>query len=154
MKTPIKYSAHGVWKVTTEGDCEGRTTSHLGTHEGYIDDIAFALADKCYYSLQFERVDPKELDQKPKRDVTNVSLGIDSGSWDLHGDALVAYWEELLKGRDVTVVGHKYYAGVEIARGRDNDIVRKRQAEKLKQEREDALRKLTTREKAILGIKT
>jgi hypothetical protein len=46
--TPI-----GWWHVTTEGDCEGRTTNNLGDHYGHIADIAFALADKCHYSLQF-----------------------------------------------------------------------------------------------------
>ena len=28
----------GIWHVTTEGDCEGRSTRDLGIHEGYIDE--------------------------------------------------------------------------------------------------------------------
>lgn len=43
----------GIWHVTTEGDCEGRSPRDLGFHEGYIDEIALALADKCFYSLYF-----------------------------------------------------------------------------------------------------
>ena len=34
---------YGIWIVTTEGDCEGRSTRHLGVFQGYIDDIAFAF---------------------------------------------------------------------------------------------------------------
>lgn len=48
-----EYSNYGTFEVTTEGDCEGRSVRHLGTFTGYIDEIAFALADKCYYSLRF-----------------------------------------------------------------------------------------------------
>lgn len=42
-----EYSNYGTFKVTTEGDCEGKSVRHLGTFTGYIDEIAFALADKC-----------------------------------------------------------------------------------------------------------
>lgn len=31
---------YGIWIVTTEGDCEGRSTRHLGVFQEYIDDIA------------------------------------------------------------------------------------------------------------------
>lgn len=41
----------GIWHVTTEGDCEGRSPRDLGFHEGYIDEIALALADKCFYEI-------------------------------------------------------------------------------------------------------
>ena len=53
-------SVYGVWKVTTEADCEGRTVAQLGTYEGFVDDIAFSLADKCYYVLDFELIDLKK----------------------------------------------------------------------------------------------
>lgn len=43
----------GWWKVTTEGDCEGRTTEQLGTHYGHVAEIAFSLG--CAYSLRFEK---------------------------------------------------------------------------------------------------
>ena len=39
-----KYTNYGTFKVTTEGDCEGKSTRDLGVHTGYIDEIAFALA--------------------------------------------------------------------------------------------------------------
>ena len=44
---------YGLWKVTTEGDEEGRTTKSLGIYEGWVDEIALYLSDKCYYSLTF-----------------------------------------------------------------------------------------------------
>lgn len=53
MTNPYEQ-AYGTWKVTTEGDCEGRSIRDLGTYTGYLDEMAFALADKCCYSLQFD----------------------------------------------------------------------------------------------------
>jgi hypothetical protein len=55
-------SAYGTWNVTTEGDVEGRSTRQLGTHTGFIDDIAFKLADQAYYGLRFDPVDPAEIE--------------------------------------------------------------------------------------------
>ena len=48
IKAPYD-KVYGLWNVTTEGDCEGRSVRNLGTYEGNIDEIAFALADKCFY---------------------------------------------------------------------------------------------------------
>lgn len=50
--TPINW-----WQVTTEGDCEGRTTKDLGDFYGHMVEIAFHLADKVYYSLTFKPID-------------------------------------------------------------------------------------------------
>lgn len=166
------YPTYGHWHVTTEGDVEGRSTRDLGTHEGHIDDIAFALADQCYYSLRFDFVKPSELlnTKKPARKKVNVSLGIDSGTWDLHGQDLVDYWQECFKGRGVTVLGNQYFAGVEIARDADaeaileerrqeelernrRDIARRVNDETLERQRREARSKLTLRERQILGLK-
>lgn len=40
----------------------------------------------------------------PKRDAVNVSLDIDSGTWDMKPDVRVEYFRELLKDRDVGVL--------------------------------------------------
>jgi hypothetical protein len=45
----------GWWKVTTEGDCEGKTTKQLGTHYGHVAEIAFSIAEGRGYSLCFEK---------------------------------------------------------------------------------------------------
>lgn len=63
----------GVWRVTTEGDCEGRTTVELGFWEGHIADIAFYLDNCCGYSLHFSKCN--ELIRKPLF-TKNVSSGV------------------------------------------------------------------------------
>ena len=45
-----------LYEVTTEGDCEGRSSRSLGIWEGNISNIAFHLADKMVYSLRFEPI--------------------------------------------------------------------------------------------------
>ncbi|AFQ96441.1 hypothetical protein [Bacillus phage vB_BceM_Bc431v3] len=55
-KKPIPFDPEGTWKVTTEGDCEGRSTKQLGTYEGHILDVVRQLAGQAYYQLTFERV--------------------------------------------------------------------------------------------------
>jgi hypothetical protein len=48
---------YGIWVVTTEGDCEGKSTKTLGCYRGFVDEIAFRLADKAYYALTFTESD-------------------------------------------------------------------------------------------------
>jgi hypothetical protein len=45
----------GWWKVTTEGDVEGRSTDQLGTHYGHVVEIAMSLPRGGCYSLRFEK---------------------------------------------------------------------------------------------------
>ncbi|QFP93275.1 UNVERIFIED_ORG: hypothetical protein Xoosp15_10 [Xanthomonas phage Xoo-sp15] len=58
-KKPIPFNPEGVWRVTTEGDCEGRSVRQLGTYEGHILDVVRQLAGQAYYQLTFERVKPE-----------------------------------------------------------------------------------------------
>jgi hypothetical protein len=112
-----KLSAYGTWHVTTEGDVEGRTTADLGVHEGYLDDIAFALGGKAYYSLHFEAArelpPPKKL--KPVSRV-HVTLDIGSGTWDMDAEQRRRYFERLFSGRDVEVEKGTFYASVLLKR--------------------------------------
>ena len=73
IKEPYN-NTYGLWQVTTEGDCEGRSVCNLGVYEGNIDEIAFALADKCCYCLNFRAVSPKNytLDMTPKRKTVDI----------------------------------------------------------------------------------
>ncbi|AHJ87186.1 hypothetical protein BCP8-2_148 [Bacillus phage BCP8-2] len=64
MKKPIPFDPEGVWEVTTEGDCEGRSIRRLGTYEGHILDIVRQLAGQAYYQLTFERAKPATLAAK------------------------------------------------------------------------------------------
>jgi hypothetical protein len=64
-----------IWKVTTEGDCEGRSTKELGIFKGHIVDIALSLADKSYYTLNFKETEhPKETLELPKSNKVNVVI--------------------------------------------------------------------------------
>jgi predicted methyltransferase len=46
-----------IYKVTTEGDCEGRSTSVLGYCTGIESDIEKFYADRKNYSLSIEKID-------------------------------------------------------------------------------------------------
>lgn len=136
---------YGLWKVTTEGDCEGKSTRDLGIHKGYIDEIAFALADKCSYSLNFKYLFDSDYKKTsaPKRSEVSVSLDIDSGTWDLSGEERVKWARQFLSGRDVSVSRGQYYAS----------FVIKTNKKTVEDIRNDALSKLTKEEIEALGIK-
>ena len=136
---------YGLWKVETEGDCEGRSVRQLGIYEGYIDEIAFGLADKCYYSLQFTYLSKDDINQKfvPKKDSVNINLNIESKTWDLKPDERVKWFENFLIGRDVIVSRGSSYAAVTISNRKTNDDI----------VRQTALDKLTKEEKEVLGIR-
>lgn len=143
MKNQEAYkNPYGIWRVTTEDDCEGKSICDLGIHKGYIDDIAFGLADKQYYSLQFSAVDPRELDMTPKRNEVFVSLDIDSDTWGMKDKELISFWEEMMKNRNVTVRKGRGYNVVTLTSNR-------RTVEDIRQE---ALAKLTEKERAALGL--
>lgn len=139
----------GYWEVTTEGDCEGKTVRNLGVHKGYIDEIAFALADQCYYSLRFKAVNPQGLVRTPKATEVVISLDISSGTWDLSKEGQVASLVTLLKDRDVSVKPGMYYASVLLVRGKDSKSQEEAREELI---RATALSKLSPEEKKALGL--
>lgn len=85
----------GLWKVTTEGDCEGKSTKDLGTYEGHIVDIARKLYE-CgrfpMYSYTFSPVKKIEYVANPQSQFENVSIQLDinSGTWDMNQEQRVA----------------------------------------------------------------
>lgn len=94
----MSQAALGFWKVTTQGDVEGRTTKDLGVHYGYLDDIAFALAPECYYDLKFTPVDPyARSSQAPT--ASSVSIRLESTDWST--ERRFQAMQDLLQGRDV-----------------------------------------------------
>jgi len=144
MSNKEKYlTPYGNWKVTTEGDCEGKSTTQLGTYTGYIDEIALFLANKSYYGLQFSAV----IEQMPKNPVptaksVNVSLDIDSGTWDLSPEARMCFAQRLFRSRPVIVGQSNYYACFTLqTEMSEEDLAR-----------ESALKKLTDEEKRLLGL--
>ena len=141
LKGPCS-NAYGTWKVTTERDCEGRSMRDLGTYTGYIDEIAFALADKCCYSLCFKAIVPKSLDITPKHKSVVITLDIDSGTWDMRRDERVKAIGNLLRDRDVHVEDSPGYASVKLITGKKT----------VEEKRADALAKLTEEERKLLGL--
>jgi hypothetical protein len=144
MKNRVQYPAYGTWMVTTEGDCEGRSTTNLGVHEGFIDEIAFKLGAKSYYSLNFTLVNPKEYkNELSGRDTVNIVLNIDSGTWDLTPADRAAYISNILKDRPCVVTSGSYYASVTLSK-KDTAATKK-----LKTQREKLLREIAELEKKI-----
>ena len=133
---------YGTFNVTTEGDSEGRSTRKLGTFTGYLDELAFALADKCMYSLEFTRHVPSELDMTPKRDSVNVRLSYDSETWDIPAAERVKYFEGLLKDRNVGVCPGTNYGCCLLTKHKETDEEKKAKA----------LGKLTPDERKLLGL--
>lgn len=144
--TNVDYTnPYGIWEVTTEGDCEGRTTRKLGIFEGYVDEIAFALSDKVYYSLRFKKIskiiDNIPICRIPKNEVS-ISFDIESKTWDIYGDKLVQYFNKVFNRRKVNVKSGNFFASVVLER----DIPEN-------EKRKIALSKLTEEEKELLGLK-
>lgn len=140
-------SSYGYWKVTTEGDVEGRSTRDLGTFRGHIDEIAFHLADKCFYSLRFSPIEEKDLipEFNINRVEVNISFDINTGTWDMGSLQRVEYMKEVLKDRtDVEVEEGNYYSSIK--------LVSKKIKSRNELLKEQALSKLSNEEKKVLGL--
>lgn len=143
IKEPYN-NIYGLWNVTTEGDCEGRSVCNLGVYEGNIDEIAFALADKCYYCLNFRAVSPKNytLDMTPKSKTVDIQLDIGSGTWDMDKGTRVVEVGNLMKNRPVDVIESNFYGCVRLVT--NNKTIEEKKAE--------ALAKLSLEERKLLGL--
>ena len=99
---------YGRWSVTTEGDCEGHSVVDLGTHVGYVDDIAFYLADRAYYSLKFKKVE--DIDEiRPAWKEVHVHFDIESDTWNNKKETLEEIKEAFID-RPVGVKESNYFA--------------------------------------------
>lgn len=136
---------YGTWEVRTEGDVEGHSTKYLGTFTGFVDEIALHLADKCYYSLRFTKVEPiKEF--KPTRDSVHVSFDITSNTWDLPPLGRVEAVKEVFKNRPVSINVGQFYASFLISSVMTDE-------DKLEMKRQKVLKKLSPEERELLGFK-
>lgn len=144
MAREIKLpNVYGMWEVTTEGDCEGRTTRNLGTHEGYFDEVALALAGQAYYGLQLKQVQPSKIvNPVPKFPEVSVGLNIETGTWNLSPKeraVIISNWLTS-NGRKVHVQEGTYYATVLLkTHMSEKDIARKAALAKLNDEDKKAL---------------
>lgn len=141
IKAPYT-NCYGTWKVTTEGDCEGRSVRDLDTYEGYIDELAFALADKCYYELTFHAVRAPELDMTPKTKSVKIQLDIDSGAWDLDQSQCLGEVREIFKNRPVRVREAHGWGAVTLTTTQETT----------EEKRNAALAKLSVEERKLLGL--
>lgn len=132
---------YGIWKVTTEGDCEGRSIRNLGVYQGYVDEIAFALADKCSYSLRFEKICTDVPKPTKAIEKVNISFAIESETWDMDSGERVQFVRSMLQGRGTHVFESNFATSVTL----ENTNIEKTK-------REVALAKLTPEEKALLGL--
>lgn len=146
-------SLRGMWEVTTEGDCEGRSTTRLGIYVGWLDEIALHLANKSYYSLHFKRVEPiQNIEYVPTKKKVAVSLDIGFGTWDMGHKELAHFMQTrfLDEGRDVTVEPGGTYAGFTLVSAQETAEDRK---ERLKREAREKLEATMTKEELrILGL--
>lgn len=152
MNKPVTMppSTYGLWDVTTEGDCEGRTTTQLGVHQGHFDEVALKFANKAYYGLRLKWVDPTiSKGIKPKATEVQVSMDIETGTWDLHGELRSHAFRTFLANRPVMVEDGQNYASVKLIAG-DSPAVRARLADEL--QRDKALAKLSQEDRKVLGL--
>lgn len=136
----------GVWRVTTEGDVEGKSTQTLGTFEGWVDEIALWLADRAYYSLNFKRIDPKKGKVgAPTRKNVDVTFDIDSGTWDMRNrhEVMAKIFAEA--GRPVRITQGSSYASFRIETDYETE------AEKIEKAKASLKAKMTPEELELLG---
>lgn len=103
----------GLWNVTTEGDCEGRSIDKIGIHEGHFADIALQFAGRTAYSLSFSRAKPEEVKDYSGSE-TRVSVPYEvcsSTDKEIYTRAMQAWL-----GSDWIVEPHTYYKTVTIKR--------------------------------------
>lgn len=143
IKAPYD-KVYGLWNVTTEGDCEGRSVRNLGTYEGNIDEIAFALADKCFYCLTFKAINPHDykLDMTPKSKTVDIQLDIGSGTWDMKPKDRAIAVGGLMQNRPVTVSESNFYGCVRLSTNKKT----------VEEKKAEALAKLSLEERRLLGL--
>lgn len=99
------------WKVCSIQGEEAEQEVYLGTFYGYVDEIAFALADKAGWSLRFEPCEPLDMTPKCKKvvvEIADVRHRVDSKEEE------VALFKDYLKDRPVAIKASPYYSGVEL----------------------------------------
>jgi hypothetical protein len=108
----------GWWKVTTEGDEEGRTIRELGTHYGHLAEVALSLKG-CGYSLRFEKARKPQgvygnaTEWHVERRIVTKSVNISIDVWSHKGgEKQLAEW---LDCDEIVVKPCNYYGAYTIA---------------------------------------
>lgn len=133
-----QFRIYDTWEVTTQGDEEGHTTRHLGAYTGYVDEIAFHLADKQFISLFFKRVQPVSYNQNGH----TVSISFDKGSINsVKSEEGFNTIVDAFKGRPASVEKSNRYETITLISSHKESI-----------QKQQILAKLTEEERAILGV--
>ena len=133
---------YGLWEVTTEGDCEGKSTIHLGTFIGYLDEIATALSGAAFYTLTFKKISGEKAPVSYPS-VKDVHVNLSGGPAISDDSKRLALFRQMLEKRPVKVEPSNYWHSVRI------DIPDERLNEL---RRQAALAKLTKEERELLGL--
>ncbi len=125
-----------VWKVTTEGDCEGKSVKQLGIYLGEVHEIAFHLASKAYYALHFEEIPSHRAEVlPPTKDRVCISFG-----YGIKPQPSLVDLKHSLEGTGVKVSKGNMYSSFLL-----EDV-------SLRTRREEAIAKLTDEDRRILGV--
>lgn len=123
---------YGLWEVSTEGDCEGRSTRKLGIFKGNYQDIAFALADRCYYVLWFKKLDESLFTLPHVKTKDSVNILFD----DCHGISrkdMVKGVSEVLSGEpEISVEPGRWDGCVKLCSRKTEEDIRAKAIDKLK----------------------
>lgn len=107
------------WRVTTEGDVEGRSIKFIGEYSGHIADITKMLVESgvspCY-SFRFTPVKKLEQMENPKKIFKgcDISLDIDSGTWSMDGEQRKRAISKWMQKNDFEVQDGTGYACVKL----------------------------------------
>lgn len=120
---PVNY-----WRVTTEGDEEGRSSRDLGIHYGHLAEIAMYLARSAFYGLKFEPVSLNEAKksiaipgERPvytaSANSVNVSLSLRGPTFtsDISPEARASWFRDFLDTEDIKVSESNYFNCVELS---------------------------------------
>ena len=100
----LKNNKKELWKVTTQGDCEGNGTRYLGIFKGSIPNIAKYLSDKVVLSLDFEPVIIKNINESNVKSAHSVNITMPYfNSSNMSFEDYFATWQYLFKNSNATI---------------------------------------------------
>ena len=110
----------GWWRVTTEGDDEGRSEKDIGEFYGHVAEIALSLAKKACYKLYFDPVLNKKTPKKrPVYTVLEGATvhvsGIARPTVNFNDDQILKYMETWLDCDAIHVAPSNLYKSVIIS---------------------------------------
>lgn len=123
-----------IYEVKTYNDCEGRSTKLLGIYQGKVQDIALHLADEAVYHLLIKPISIQQAGNPTRKTVEVHFSGFNQNSSGLVNTELATKYNSTYLG-----CGEVTY-----------DIRSKQELDEMK--RKSALSKLSSEEKALLGL--